>query len=187
MFRGRARALTARVERAIAAIATPATTSRSGGAREATRRLASTTAREDDVGRDDDWLAARKRWKAEVNEMRKAWRREFDEKSAEKAKAEEVARAEVAEAKAERLAEKARARAARAGASARTLEELKREKDRKMRVIAGRRYQRAHAMSLRRQAREVDLLKQSRDWIDTPEALEASIERAMAHPERLFK
>ena len=181
MFRGRARALTARVERAIAAIATPATTSRSGGAREATRRLASTTARE------DDGLAARKRWKAEVNEMRKAWRREFDEKSAEKAKAEEVARAEVAEAKAERLAEKARARAARAGASARTLEELKREKDRKMRVIAGRRYQRAHAMSLRRQAREVDLLKQSRDWIDTPEALEASIERAMAHPERLFK
>ena len=187
MFRGRARALTARVERAIAASATPATTSRSGGAREATRRLASTTARGDEGGRDDDWLAARKRWKAEVNEMRRAWRREFDAKRAEKAKAEEVARAEAAEAKAERLAEKARARAARAGASARTLEELKREKDRKMRVIAGRRYQRAHAMSLRRQAREVDLLKQSRDWIDTPEALEASIERAMAHPERLFK
>ena len=187
MFRGRARALTARVERAIAASATPATTSRSVGAREATRRLASTTARGDEGGRDDDWLAARKRWKAEVNEMRRAWRREFDAKREEKAKAEEVARAEAAEAKAERLAEKARARAARAGASARTLEELKREKDRKMRVIAGRRYQRAHAMSLRRQAREVDLLKQSRDWIDTPEALEASIERALAHPERLFK
>ena len=69
----------------------------------------------------------------------------------------------------------------------RSLEDARRVKDRRMRVIAARRNQRAHVMSLRRQAREVDLLKESRNWIETPEELEERIERALATPERLFK
>ena len=111
-----------------------------------------------------------------MNDLRKVWRREFEEKRAAAAERLEAERAEMA-----------RAKAARAGASARTMEELKRAKDRKLRIIAGRRWQREHALSLRKQAREVDLLKQSRDWIATPEELEARIEDALAHPERLYK
>ena len=122
-----------------------------------------------------------------MNDMRKAWRADFDRRAEERAKAEEGARAETVRAKAERLAERAKARAARAGASARSLEDARRVKDRRMRVIAARRNQRAHVMSLRRQAREVDLLKESRNWIETPEELEERIERALATPERLFK
>ena len=137
--------------------------------------------------RDDAFLAERKSWKSRVNELRKVWQREFAEKRAAAAEKLEAERAETARAKAERAAEKARAKAARAGASARTQEELKRTKDRKLRIIAGRRWQREHALSLRKQAREVDLLKQSRDWIATPEELEARIEHALAHPERLYK
>ena len=137
--------------------------------------------------RDDAFLAERKSWKSRVNELRKVWQREFAEKRAAAAEKLEAERAETARAKAERAAEKARAKAARAGASARTQEELKRAKDRKLRIIAGRRWQREHALSLRKQAREVDLLKQSRDWIATPEELEARIEHALAHPERLYK
>lgn len=137
--------------------------------------------------RDDAFLAERKSWRSRVNDLRKVWRREFEEKRAAAAERLEAERAEMARAKAERVAEKARAKAARAGASARTMEELKRAKDRKLRIIAGRRWQREHALSLRKQAREVDLLKQSRDWIATPEELEARIEDALAHPERLYK
>jgi hypothetical protein len=137
--------------------------------------------------RDDAFLAERKSWRSRVNDLRKVWRREFEEKQSAAAEKLEAERAEMARAKAERVAEKARAKAARAGASARTMEELKRAKDRKLRIIAGRRWQREHALSLRKQAREVDLLKQSRDWIATPEELEARIEDALAHPERLYK
>ena len=137
--------------------------------------------------RDDEWLANRKRWASEVNDLRKVWKAEFDARQAERDAQIEAERQSVASAKAERKAERALARSARAGASAASLEEAKRYKDRRLRIVAGRRWQREHAMSLRRQAREVDLLKQSRAWIDTEEALEERIQRALANPERLYK
>ena len=144
-------------------------------------------ARDADAGRDAAWLERRKAWTREVNVARKAWRAEREARARERAELDAREREEVARARAERLAERARARAARAGASATTREEAEREREREMRVVAGRRRQRQHAMSLRRQAREIDLLKQSRGWIETAEELEARIEHALANPERLFK
>ena len=136
--------------------------------------------------RDAAFLADRKRWRADVNSLRKQWREDFDVRAAEKARAKEAMDAEIQAQKAARLEVKAKERAARAGQASRTLEEAKRAKERQLRIIAGHRRQREHAMSLRRQAREVDLLKQSRTWIATAEELEVRIERALAHPERLF-
>jgi len=177
---------TARVDATTTTTTTKAVWSRGyGSGGDAT--AASGSATNESGERDDAFLAERKSWKSRVNELRKVWQREFAEKRAAAAEKLEAERAETARAKAERAAEKARAKAARAGASARTQEELKRAKDRKLRIIAGRRWQREHALSLRKQAREVDLLKQSRDWIATPEELEARIEHALAHPERLYK
>lgn len=73
----------------------------SGGVCEVMWRFVLMMVCEDDGGWDDDWFAARKRWKAEVNEMRKVWRCEFDEKSVEKVKVEEVVCVEVVEVKVE--------------------------------------------------------------------------------------
>ena len=140
-----------------------------------------------DGARDGAWLAERKRWRFEVNAARRAWRSEREERAKATNEAETAARAVAATEKAERLAEKARARAARAGASAGAREERARLRERETRVIAGRRRQRAHAMSLRRQAREIDLLKASRGWIESTEELERRVQRAVERPERLFK
>lgn len=159
----------------------------SGRAGEARASSSRGRASDADGGRDGAWLERRKAWARDVNVARKAWRAEREVREREQAEVDAREREEVARAKAERLAERARARAARAGASAGVKEKAERERAQEMRMIAGRRALRHHVMALRRQAREIDILKQSRGWIETAEELEERIEHALANPERLFK
>ena len=157
------------------------------GAGDASTAATTTGGVRDEKGdRDAAFLADRKRWRAEVNSLRKQWREDFETRAQEKERARLEAQAHIQAQKAARLEVKAAERVERAGQASKTLEEMKRAKERKLRIIAGHRRQREHAMSLRRQAREVDLLKQSRTWIATPDELEVRIERALANPERLF-